>query len=166
MVLSLFGALILVKLLMPWFNQFLTRVIEANFYDPFTILALLLVMIFMTLASGLYPAIFLSSFTPLKALKSDTSANASNSMFRIILVMLQFTIAIALMISTTIVILQTRYSSAMPLGFNKDNILVVRKVRSPNVSDVVMQTMMQRLRKGFVKIEFNPGAESIDSIDQ
>lgn len=145
--LSLIGALGLVKLIMPWFNEFLFKVIESDFLDPLTVLGLIIIILTMTVLSGAYPAFFLSSFKPLKVLNANSPSDGGPSFFRSSLVVLQFSIAITLMISTVIVFKQTSYSTEMSLGFNKENVLVLRKTRAPNVSPIVVKTMMERIRQ-------------------
>jgi len=85
------------------------------------------VYIFLTLtgtlaASSIYPALLLSSFEPLKALKGKLSAGTSSTSFRKILVVTQFTVSIMLIISTLIIGRQLRYMRNKNLGYNKENV--------------------------------------------
>ena len=73
--------------------------------------------------SGLYPALFLSSFQPSQVLKGLFKAGSSSISFRKVLVVTQFAISIALLISTTIVFQQLHFMQNANLGFNKDQIV-------------------------------------------
>lgn len=87
--------------------------------------------------SGLYPAVYLSKFSPVKVLKGVLGKNPSQSYFRKILVVVQFTISIALIAFTLITRQQLNYVLNKDLGFNKDQVLGLRipqKLRIENLS--------------------------------
>lgn len=75
--------------------------------------------------SGTYPAFYLSSFSPVNVMKTSTSTKSSNSTFRKLLVVAQFTISIALIISTIIITSQMRYIQNKDLGFDKDHLVYI-----------------------------------------
>jgi putative ABC transport system permease protein len=77
------------------------------------------------LISGIYPAIYLSSILPLSALVGGTVAGKGNIRFRQILVLIQFIITVSVIACTLLMALQMRYVSHMPLGFNKENRLII-----------------------------------------
>jgi predicted permease len=73
--------------------------------------------------SGTYPAFFLSSFSPLNVMRKSRSTKSSHSTLRKWLVVAQFTISIALIISTIIITSQMRYIQNKDLGFDKDRLV-------------------------------------------
>ncbi|HEY4196666.1 MAG TPA: ABC transporter permease [Mucilaginibacter sp.] len=75
--------------------------------------------------SGLYPALFMSSFIPAKVLKGIFKANTSNISFRKVLVVFQFSISIVLIVATIVVYKQLQYIQDKDLGFSKDHVLTM-----------------------------------------
>ncbi len=76
--------------------------------------------------SGLYPAFYLSSIVPMSAFKGVGRIGRSGSKTREVLVLLQFVISVAVIASTFFMLAQMNYVRAMPLGFDKENKIVVR----------------------------------------
>src|SRR5690606_14239016 len=83
-------------------------------------LALTVVML-----AGAYPALYLSAFRPSAVLKPASVSQGSGSGFRNVLVVLQFAIAIMLIVATTVIYQQVQYGKHIELGFSKDQVLVI-----------------------------------------
>jgi len=81
--------------------------------------------VLMGLLSGIYPAFYLSSWAPLSALASKNAAGKGNLRMREGLVLLQFTISVAVIACTILMAAQMRYIASKPLGFQKENQVVV-----------------------------------------
>lgn len=91
-----------------------------------TLMALLIGLgVLMGLLSGIYPAFYLSSWAPLSALASKNAAGRGNLRLREGLVLLQFTISVAVIACTILMAAQMRYIANKSLGFQKENQVVV-----------------------------------------
>jgi len=84
------------------------------------------IIVFVSLLSGLYPAIFVSGFTPADSLKSQNTPGSYNAMLRKLLVGIQFAVTIFLIIGTAITYEQLHFMLNSDLGFNKRNVVVVK----------------------------------------
>lgn len=111
----------------PYINQLLELPLSFNILNnPAIILFLLTITIGVTAFACFYPAIVLSRFNPVNALKSKLTANSSNGIsLRRALVVFQFIIAQALIIGTLIIVRQMNYFLDQPPGFDKDAIINV-----------------------------------------
>lgn len=120
-------ATLLAILALSYINQLLELPLSFNILDnPEIILFLLTVTIVVTVLSGLYPAIVLSRFNPVNALKSKLTANTAKGIsLRRGLVVFQFIIAQALIVGTLIIVKQMNYFIDQPLGFDKATIVNV-----------------------------------------
>ena len=122
-------ALVMVYLLLPFFNSIAGRQIEFLPFGSWYYIPLLLVLIlFVGTLAGIYPAFYLSSFQPVKVLKTSLSSGKSKgSLLRSGLVVLQFGISIFLFISTLVVWNQLGYIQDKNLGWDKEHILVIKR---------------------------------------
>ncbi len=120
-------------LLLSSFNTLSGKVISPGiFAHPSYLLLLFGASIVIGLLAGLYPALVLSSFKPISVLKGRFSTGTKGILLRKGLVITQFSISVALIISTIVVYRQLNYMRSMNLGFNKDQKLVIDTEGDPS----------------------------------
>ena len=126
---SLLISVITVKLLMPSFSSLVGTEIGFDYKSEWTTILLILVgVLAVGILAGLYPALVISSYSPVKVIKGVYSANSGKnkaSYLRKGLVILQFSISIILIVGTIIVNLQLRYLRNYNMGFYKENMIVL-----------------------------------------
>jgi len=115
-------AFALMHLLLPYFNQFSGKQIQLGLSNHRVWYCIGLTLLGTLLASSFYPALMLSSFKPLNALKGKFSAGITNSTLRHSLVVIQFTTSIVLIAFTFIIQGQLEYVRNKNLGYDKENI--------------------------------------------
>jgi len=120
-------AAVITVLALPSLNQLLELSLSINILNnPAVILFLLAVIMAVTALAGFYPAVVLSRFNPVNALKSKSTTNPAKGIsLRRGLVVFQFIIAQALIIGTLVIVKQMDYFMHQPLGFDKDAIVNV-----------------------------------------
>ncbi len=119
-------ALVFVKLISPYFNTLAGRAIPIHlFSDPLIFGGLVVLILFIGLVAGYYPALFLSGFRSIRVLKGSYSTGAAKSKLRSGLVIFQFSISIILIIGTTVVHNQLHYMRSKNPGFNKEQVMVL-----------------------------------------
>ncbi|MFI5159863.1 MAG: ABC transporter permease [Sphingobacteriales bacterium] len=111
-----------IYLLMPVFNQLSGKQLTFDIADYHVWMVILLTIAGTLAASSIYPALLLSSFEPLKALKGKISAGIGDRLFRKILVVTQFSFSVILIIGTIIITTQLRYIRSKDLGYDKTHV--------------------------------------------
>ncbi len=115
----------LIWVLMPLFNQLSGKALMFNLSDYRVWVVLASTIVGCLAASSFYPALLLSSFEPLKALKGRISAGIGDALFRKILVTTQFAFSIMLIIGTIVITGQLNYIRSKDLGYDKTNVIAV-----------------------------------------
>lgn len=120
---SLIFALIIVGSILDVFNKISGKDLDfSNLMLPQFIIAMILVTLVAGLISGIYPALYLSAFRPIKVLKGDLSTGMKSGWFRKVLVVVQFSLSVFLIIGTMIIYRQLNYMKSMDLGYDKENL--------------------------------------------
>ena len=124
-VLSALLGLLLVRFLLPYFNQLSGRQLSFSLsqYPEMTWMLIGLVLL-VGLLAGSYPALILSGFKPIEVLKSKIKVGGAN-IFTRSLVTVQFVLSIGLIICTVIILQQLKFMQSKNPGFNKENIVMI-----------------------------------------
>lgn len=123
---AFFIAFVVVEILLPVFNNLSGKELSMDYTNPYFWLGLLAIALFTGLLSGSYPALYLSRFRPVRVLKSGGKSGKDGALFRKILVIVQFSLAIILISGTIIIFKQLNFIQNRNLGFNKENLLMVQ----------------------------------------
>lgn len=118
-------AVLLLDISLPYFNQWLGLSLASPFERPLFWMTLLLLTIVTGLVSGSYPSFYLSGFQPLKVLKGITVTGTGALRFRQTLVVVQFVLAICLIVATAVIYQQISYIRSRPIGFDKNNLVEI-----------------------------------------
>lgn len=159
-------AIIASGLLLSSFNQLSGKIIATSIFEhPVYLLLLAGIAVAIGILAGIYPALVLSSFQPVKVLKGRFATGTKGILLRKGLVVAQFTISIALIIGTIVVYSQMKYMRSQDLGFNKDQKLIIDSHGDP-AKTVFKQTIstlpnvLSTSLAGSVPGGGNPGAYS------
>lgn len=119
------SALLLTVLVLPWFNDVAGKKMQLLWNNPLFWLAGFAFTIITGVIAGSYPALFLSSFKPVKVLKGTFKAGKLTTLPRKILVVIQFTVSVALIIGTIIVYQQVQHTKNRPIGYDKNGVVMI-----------------------------------------
>ncbi|MCH8247366.1 MAG: ABC transporter permease [Bacteroidetes bacterium] len=123
--LALILAVVLAQALLPVFNRLIDTTIPfASFVNGWGLPSLIALAVVVGLVAGSYPAIILSSYRPVDVLKGTQNVGSRGAWLRNGLVVFQFGISIALIVTTLVVLNQLSYMRNKDLGFDKENIIV------------------------------------------
>jgi ABC-type antimicrobial peptide transport system permease subunit len=122
-VIALLLAVGIAYLFLPSFNNLAAKEISFSSTGNSIIPFLIIMTLITGVVAGSYPALYLSSFLPVKVLKQDKPRSNGGSLFRKVLVVVQYSLSIVLIIGTVIVSQQIDYIRDKDLGFNKNNLL-------------------------------------------
>ncbi|APQ16983.1 ABC transporter permease [Maribacter hydrothermalis] len=158
LLLSIFAMLIsipIVFLLLPLVNDLTQESLSyVNLYQWQIVVILISIGVVTGLASGIYPAIVLSSIKPVKALKSSAILQSGSGTFRKVLVVFQFVVSISLVSTVIIIGQQFKYAQTKDLGYQKDNLLALR------IGTEDASSKFESLKTSFLNV---PGVLSVSS---
>lgn len=142
--LSFLLSVLAVYALLPLFNVMVNKELVLNLADP-KLLGLAAAMILLTgLIAGSYPALYLSSFNPIKVLKGTFLPGKSAALPRKVLVVLQFGISVLLISSTILVYQQIQHVKNRDLGYKPENLLSIPSSSDANKNaEVIKNELLQ-----------------------
>ncbi len=118
-------ALVLMVLLLPYFNELSGKQLTIPFTTWWFLISVLLTCLVVSLVSGCYPALYLSSFRPIQTLKGELSKGSGSTGVRSSLVVFQFTVSVSLIVSTIVVYKQMSFILQKELGFDKEQVVII-----------------------------------------
>lgn len=145
------------ELVLPALNSFAGKDIPYGiFLDPMMIGALLVSAIVIGIASGAYPAFYISGYKPAQILSNKQSGRSGGTMLRKGLVVLQFILSFILIMASLIVTDQHRYLRNKDMGFNKDNLVTV-ELRGEMPNDLETTKNAFEDHQGIISASFQYG---------
>lgn len=127
---ALLAALFIVEMSVPWFNKYMQVSLSfSSIGHGWVLVWVVLLALTVGFLSGIYPAFYLSNFNALKAMRGGSADRKRSSTFRSLMVILQFTISVAIIVGTMIVSKQVKYLVNKDPGFANDKIAVLDRVR-------------------------------------
>ncbi|MCX6321134.1 MAG: ABC transporter permease [Bacteroidia bacterium] len=123
-IISLIFSVIFLIVLLPKFNLLAGKSFDLHvIYSPVVLFTLFGVILVVGIFGGSYPAFFLSRFSPVTVLKGEITQGSAGSLFRKILVVIQFTVSVIMIICTLVVFRQLNYLKTMDQGFDQKNVI-------------------------------------------
>ncbi|MGN7786075.1 ABC transporter permease [Niabella sp. 22666] len=118
-------SIMLTTISLPWFNKVADKQMHILWDNAWFWLIGLGFNIITGLIAGSYPALYLSSFRPIKVLKGTFKSGKLAALPRKVLVVMQFAVSVSLMICTIIVYKQIQYSKNRPVGYDRNNLISI-----------------------------------------
>lgn len=124
-------AITVVELVLPFFNNLLQVQLSVGYFSRWYVIpGLIILAMLIGIFSGSYPAMFLASFMPVRVLYGKLKLGLSNARIRSFLVVFQLAISIFLILSSIIIYKQIHYMVNKDLGFDKEQLLVIRRMEA------------------------------------
>jgi ABC-type antimicrobial peptide transport system permease subunit len=152
-------ALIIVGLALPLFNNISGKsFILHDLFQLKFIISVIAVGLVAGFLSGVYPALYLSSFNPISVLKGESVSGKGNARFRQILVVIQFTLSILIAIAAIFMYLQLKHLQDKDLGFDKENLVCIPMAidMRPKYYSLKSELLKEPLVQGVTAARSNP----------
>jgi len=118
-------AIFLAQLALPFFNDIAGKKMSVMWSSPVFWLIGISFTFLTGLVAGSYPALYLSSFKPVKVLKGTFKVGPMAAIPRKVLVVLQFTVSVVLIIGTVVVFKQIQFAKNRPIGYSRNGVIAV-----------------------------------------
>jgi putative ABC transport system permease protein len=125
MVCAVLLSILLASVFLPWLNQMIGKQLDLwHFGIGKSLLFVCPFILFLVLATGIYPALVLSGLKTIPSLKNQIGTHGFQHLLRKSLVVFQFVITVLLIVSTTVIFLQLNFMTTKNLGFDKNQVMV------------------------------------------
>ena len=128
------------------------------FQNPISLTTILGGTLLLGILAGIYPALILSSFEPVKVLKGNFTSSVKGILLRRVLVVLQFAVSIAMISGTAIVYRQLDYIKNKNLGFNKEQVINI------GLNNQQMRESAEQLKNEFLQLPGVSNAATVSSL--
>ena len=142
-------SLAFVQLCLPAFNELAGKEMTIPWTNPLFWTLDLAFCLFTGLVAGSYPALYLSSFSPVKVLKGSFRVGRWAAIPRKVLVVVQFTVSTVLIIGTIVVFQQIQFAKNRPVGYSRDNLVNIA-LQSDDISKQFQAFRNDLLASGYV----------------
>ena len=148
---SLIVSLILYEIFQPFFGQILNKeILSLRLVSPYFYGICFLLSLSIGLLSGIYPAFVLSSLPSIDSLKGKLKSIKENILFRRLLIISQFTIALFVFVGAVVISKQVDYFFNKDLGFNKESVVTARVPRDWSPAGIAK---METIRNEFARLK-------------
>lgn len=160
-VISLILSIILLIVLLPKFNLLAGKSFNLEILSsPVVLVSFIAVILVTGIFGGSYPAFFLSRFSPVTVLKGEITQGSAGTLFRKILVVIQFTLSVIMIVCTLVVFRQLNYLKNKDQGFNQENVLTLQLNRDmAGKYPVLKQTLLDNNEIKYVTSTNTPMGE-------
>jgi ABC-type antimicrobial peptide transport system permease subunit len=164
-------AIIAVALLLPSFNLMVNKHLSLNIMQPMFWLMAFSIILFTAFVAGSYPALYLSSFNPVKVLKGTIISGKKTILPRHVLVISQFVISILLISATIIVYQQIQHTKDRDMGYNPNGLIMIPSTPDTDKSFAAIKhdlltsgiiTGVTRTSSPITEVWWNTGAPDYD----
>jgi len=136
-------ALAMFEIALPYLNNFLQKNLTLNLIENYQFtLFIIATSLIVGILAGIYPALILSSFNPISVIQGNFKSSRRGVILRRVLVVGQFAVSIALIISVFIVLDQIKFLNSIDLGYNRNDVVVL-----PNFDNEQMIVMKDKIEK-------------------
>ncbi len=147
-------AILLSMILLPMYNEFTGKELAFDLYDLREIAPILAILIFGMILVGLYPAVLLSSYTPIKALKGKIRTSSRGLHIRKGLIITQFLATIVLLIGTIVVTKQINFLQEQPIGADLNQVIALKGEILNKKQDSLVKQEFKVLEEELEKLPF------------
>jgi ABC-type antimicrobial peptide transport system permease subunit len=153
-------SILAVYILLPFFNALVDKHLSLNIVQPLFWVGAVVLILFTGIVAGSYPALYLSSFNPVKVLKGTFLSGKKSALPRHILVVGQFAISILLISATIIIYQQIQHIKNRDIGYNPDNLIMVPSTEDTQKNYAAIRDELMKTEKiDIVNRSFSPITE-------